>query len=132
MPINHFTQLQCWQLADRLRGEVIALSAKPEITRDSRFCEDLLAAAGSVPRNISEGFTRFTDAEIVRFFRYALGSLAEVQDGLFECKTRKALDQPEFDRLWELAEHTRAKTIRFKNAHEKPQKRRPRTSRRRS
>jgi four helix bundle protein len=130
MPITHFKDLQCWQLADKLRAEVIAICAKPEVKRDRRFCEDFLAAAGSVPRNISEGFARFTDGEIVKFFRYALGSLADVEDDLIECRARKAIDQEQFDRLWELAEHAKAKAINFKNTHEKRSRTRSRQARR--
>lgn len=119
MPIKHFTELQCWQLAHDLRKEVIAICAKPDVRKDRRFCEDFVAAAGSVCRNISEGFERFVDGEIVRFFRYALGSLGEVQDDLCECTARRVIDQAQFDRLWDLSEHTKATALKFMQSHQK-------------
>ena len=121
MPIKHFTELQCWQLANQLRQEVLAICAKPEVMRDGRFCDDFRAAAGSVCRNISEGFERFLGAEIVRFFRYALGSLGEVQDDLCECTARRVIDQAQFDRLWDLSEHTKATALKFMKSHQKDQ-----------
>ena len=81
--------------------------------RDFRFCNSFRDAAGSVCRNFSEGFTRATSVDIVQFFRYALASLAEVQDHLIECKTRGAIAGGEFRRLWDLTEHTKATAINF-------------------
>ena len=59
--------------------------------------------------------------EIVRFFRYALGSLGEVQDDLCECTARRVIDQAQFDRLWDLSEHTKATALKFMKSHQKDQ-----------
>jgi four helix bundle protein len=94
------------------------------------FCDSFQDAMGSVCRNISEGFKRFTSAEIVRFFRYALASLAEVQDHLEECLARKFISKEDFDRLWDMSEHTNATATKFMKTHlERIQgERRPRRS----
>jgi four helix bundle protein len=115
---KHFKELQCWQLADELRTEIHALCEKESLKRDYRFCNSAREAAGSVCRNLSEGFDRFESAYIVQFFGFALGSLAEVQDHLVECKARKVLEGAEFDRVWDLSEHTRATIIKFKKPHQ--------------
>ena len=86
--------LRCWQLADAVRSEVIAICANKQIAGDFRFCDGFRDAAGSVCRNLAEGFARYESAEIVQFFRYALASLAEVQDYFTECGTRDLIPQP--------------------------------------
>ena len=48
---------------------------------------------------------------------YALSSLAEVEDYLRECLTRRFIPQERFDRDLELLEHARAKTTRFMLHH---------------
>ena len=117
MPIRNFRDLQCWQLAHQLRQAAIAITDNDGIARDGRFCHGFRDAAGSVCRNIAEGFCRFESSFIVQFFGYALASLGETQDYLEECRLRRLLDQPEFERLWDLSEHTRAALLAFQRTH---------------
>jgi four helix bundle protein len=117
MAPKHFTELQCWQLADRLRAEVIAICERPAVARRFTFCDSFLDAAGSVCHNLSEGFKRFRSPEIVRFFTYALSSLGEVQDHLLECLSREFISREAFDRLWDLSEHTNATSLNFMKPH---------------
>lgn len=118
MSISHFRNLQCWQLADALRAEVIALCERDRVGADADFCTSFRGAASSVCRNIAEGFGRFESGEIVSFFRYALASLAEVQDHLEECRRRRFLQPAEFDRLWDRSEHTKATAVKFMKPHQ--------------
>jgi four helix bundle protein len=127
-----FTELECWQLADKLRQEVVAICALEEVTRRRRFCDGFTDAAGSVCRNIAEGFTRFDSAQIVQFFTYALASLAEVEDYLRECLTREFIPRGRFDRSLELLERTRAKTTRFMRHHKAKVQRQRRHQQRRT
>ena len=113
-----FTDLQCWQLADRLRAEVHAICAQAQVAERRRFCDGFTEAAGSVCRNISEGFARFESGSIVQFFGYALASLSEVEDYLRECSTREFIAPARFEADLELLEHARATTLRFKRYHE--------------
>ena len=112
-------ELQCWQLADRLRSEVIAICAQKSVSTHFRFCAGFTEAAGSVCHNISEGFARYYSAPIVQFFTYALGSLGEVEDYLRESLERKFISNERFLKDMELAEHTRAKTLKFMQFHER-------------
>jgi four helix bundle protein len=130
MPISHFRNLQCWQLANALRVEVIAVCDRERVARDADFCSSFRSTASSVCRNLAEGFGRYESREIVLFFRYALASLAEVQDHLEECRQRRFLDAAEFDRLWDIAEHTKATATRFMKPHESRARPRPGRSRR--
>lgn len=78
-----------YQLADELRREVIRLSESPPVHRDFRFRGQLLAAVGSVPANIAEGYARLRHAEFVRFIDYAMGSLRETEEWLRDGEARK-------------------------------------------
>ena len=111
--------LTCWRLADQLRAEVHAICAQPQVAARRRFCDGFAEAAGSVCRNISEGFARFEAAPIVQFFTYALGSLGEVVDYLHECRTRGFIEPARFQNAVDLAEHTRATTLNFMRYHQR-------------
>jgi len=117
MAIRDPRNLQCWQLADGIRRDVIAICAKKQVASDFRFCDGFRDAAGSVCRNIAEGFRRYESAEIVQFFRYALASLGEVQDYLAECVPRGALADSEHEQLFDRCEHTRATSLNFIKPH---------------
>jgi four helix bundle protein len=111
------TDLRCWQLANELRGQVNRVCEHPRVANDFRFCEGFRDAAGSVCRNISEGFARFDSGWIVQFFGFALASLAEVKDYLYESETRGIIDKAEFERLLDRCEHTKATTTKFMKPH---------------
>ncbi len=130
MAISHFRNLQCWQLANALRAEVIAVCDRKAVAADFKFCNSFRDAASSVCRNIAEGFGRFQSADIVVFFRYALASLAEVQDHLEECRDRRFIEPAEFERLWDTSEHAKAKALKFMKPHEARIRRRPGRARR--
>jgi four helix bundle protein len=117
MPISDFRNLQCWQLASSIREEVIAICANERVAADFRFCTSFLDAAGSVCRNLSEGFARFESPQILVFFGYALASLAEVQDHLEECRARRLIDQRQYEILADRAQHTKAAALRFLRPH---------------
>jgi four helix bundle protein len=117
MPITDPRELRCWQLADALRRKVNAICGLQQLANDFRFCNGFRDAAGSVCRNISEGFARYESPSIVQFFRYSLASLEEVKDYLKESCTRGALDEPELARLLDRCEHTKASAIKFMKPH---------------
>jgi len=117
MPVSDHRQLQCWQLGDSLRAKVIALCEHRRVANDFRFCDGFRAAAGSVCRNISEGFARYHSSDIVQFFGYALASLAETEDYVVECRTRGVIDDATLDQLLDLCGHTRATTLNFMKPH---------------
>jgi four helix bundle protein len=96
----------CWGFAG---GSTSAM------TEDS--CSGFRDAAGSVCRNLAEGFARYESGEIVQFFRYALASLADVKDYLKECEERGVIDAAELARLVDRCEHTKATATKFMKPH---------------
>ncbi len=58
--------------------------------------------------NIAEGFDAESNAEFVRFLRYAKRSCSEVQSQLYIALDEKYLSPTEFETLYSLAGQTRA------------------------
>ena len=109
--------LQCWQVAHEIRREVIAICANERLARDLRFCDGFRDAAGSVCRNIAEGFARYESGQIAQFFGYALASVAEVKDGWVEIRARGIINAHECERLVDRCEHARALMLNFIRPH---------------
>ena len=107
MVARAYTELEAWQLADDLRREVIALTARTPVCDDFRFCNNLRDATASICRNIAEGFARRRPRQFAQFVVIALGSLAETSDQLLEAHQRGFLSAAEHARLKRLAERVR-------------------------
>ena len=103
MGARHHSELVAWQLSSALRDEVIEIAATPDFARHARFCDQLTDAASSVPRNIAEGFGRYSHAEFTRFLVIALGSLGELQTLLDEALARRLLTEARFAKLHALS-----------------------------
>jgi len=99
MGARHHSELVAWQLSCALRDEIIEIAAAPECARHARFCDQITEAASSVPRNIAEGFGRYSHAEFARFLGIALGSLGELQTLLDEALVRRFVSEARFAKL---------------------------------
>ena len=92
MGANTYRELACWQLADELHRKIVAITARPTVRRDFRFCDQIRDASMSACSNIAEGFARRTAADFARFLTIAKGSLAET-----EVQLRSGLDRGYFE-----------------------------------
>ena len=88
---RHFTELIVWQLADKHRVEVFALTGQPAFRQDYKLRSQIDDAADSVCRNIAEGFGSESHREFARFLRIARRSLNEVQDGFRSAQIKRHL-----------------------------------------
>ena len=89
MARNH-EELICWQLADELRGLVIARTEPgTPASRDVRFSANIRDAIGSACRNQSEGFYKYRHSEMRPYYNTAQGSLGEVKDCIEDGRKRK-------------------------------------------
>jgi four helix bundle protein len=100
---RHFTELDCWQLANDLKLKIYTVSERPALKRDRNYYEQIRDAAASGPRNIAEGFGRRTHADFARFLDVARASLMECQNHLQDGVDRGYLGQTECDDLLVLA-----------------------------
>jgi four helix bundle protein len=105
---KRFEDLMVWQLADRLRRDVHALSASEHVRRDIRFCDQLRDSASGIPRNIAEGFGHFRRAEFARYLYIARGSLMELRDHLHDGASRGHWTEADVQELTTLCNRTSA------------------------
>ena len=95
MGAKTFTELAAWQRADELRQFVLEITARPQVAKDFRFCDQCKSAARSAPNNIAEGFGRYHLKEFAQFVRIALGSIQEVRDQMFEAHKLRYISEAE-------------------------------------
>jgi four helix bundle protein len=105
---KRFEDLTVWQLADRLRRDVHALSARPQVRRDVRFCDQLRDSASGIPRNIAEGFGHYRHGEFARYLFIARGSLMELRDHLRDGASRGHWTEADVQELAMLCNRTSA------------------------
>ena len=115
MRIDRFEDIEAWQLARELTQKVYSLTKKPVFAKDYGLKRQIQDAAGSSMPNIAEGFDSETNAEFIRFLRYAKRSCTEVQSELYVALDAKDISQDEFENVYEQARRTRAAIRGFIN-----------------
>ncbi|MCK9419481.1 MAG: four helix bundle protein [Nitrospirae bacterium] len=115
MKIERFEDIEAWQLARELTRKVYCLTKKPEFAKDFGLKRQIQEAAGSSMHNIAEGFDSETNAEFIRFLRYAKRSCSEVQSELYIALDEKYISTEEFEDVYEQAKRTRAAVRGFIN-----------------
>ena len=111
MKIERFEDIEAWQLARELTNKVYKLTKKSSFSRDPGLKNQIQDAAGSSMHNIAEGFDSETNAEFIRFLRYAKRSCTEVQSELYNALDQQYITKDEFQDTYDFAARTRA-TIR--------------------
>lgn len=115
MKIERFEDIEAWKLARELTQKVYELTKKEAFSKDYGLKNQIQEAAGSSMHNIAEGFDSETNAEFVRFLRYAKRSCTEVQSELYVALDQKYISQEQFEDTYELARQTRAAIRGFIN-----------------
>ncbi len=93
--VSHYTELDAWKLADRLREMIIAFTGRKPANTDVRYCSQITAAIDSACANTAEGFGRYSPSEFRQFLRIARGSLLETQDYLRSALKRDFISDDE-------------------------------------
>ena len=84
--ISRFEDLDVWQKARALTGQVYSLSRNGTFGRDFGLRDQIRRAAVSVMANIAEGFERGGDNEFRQFLAVAKGSCGEVRSHLWAAR----------------------------------------------
>ena len=113
MRIKRFEDIEAWQLARELARKVYRLTKKPRFEKDYGLKRQIQDAAGSSMHNIAEGFDSETNAEFIRFLRYAKRSCTEVQSKLYLAVDEEYISTDEFKDVYEQARRTRAAIYGF-------------------
>lgn len=108
MKIKRFEDIEAWQLARDLTRKVYRITRRPRFSRDFGLKGQIQSAAGSSMHNIAEGFDSESNAEFIRFLRYAKRSCTEVQSELYVALDEEYLSPQEFKEIYEQAGRTRA------------------------
>jgi four helix bundle protein len=93
MIARRIEDLIVWQLATDLKREVYAFTAKPPVSRDFKYRDQIRNACASVTRNTAEGFGRFRPKQFKHFLGIAAASLQEVKDELLDGRDRGYLSE---------------------------------------
>jgi four helix bundle protein len=92
--ISNYEDLVVWQLSVQLRDELIAITDRPRVRRNRKFCDQVGESTRSTPCNVAEGFDR-SNREFLRYLNIALGSLRETNTHLGEALARKYVSPDE-------------------------------------
>jgi len=122
MKIERFEDIEAWQLARELARKVYRLTKKPRFAKDYGLKRQIQDAAGSSMHNIAEGFDSETNAEFIRFLRYAKRSCTEVQSELYLALDEGYILPDEFKDVYEQARRTRTTVRAFINYLKKYEK----------
>ena len=95
-----FEDLSIFQMARELCKLVYAISKKGEFHNDTRFVQQIRAAAGSVMDNIAEGFERDGNKEFINFLYIAKGSCGEVRSQVIRASDVGFIDNESASRLY--------------------------------
>jgi four helix bundle protein len=81
--IRRFEEIQAWQKARELVGEIYRISGSENFQRHYGLRNQICRAAVSSMSNIAEGFARRTSRDFAHFLDVARGSAVEVQSLLY-------------------------------------------------
>ena len=98
--IRDFEELAIFQKARELSKKIYPITQKEGFKYDSRFVQQIRAAAGSIMDNIAEGFERSGNKEFVNFLFIAKGSCGEVRSQLIRANDVGYLTKEEYDVLY--------------------------------
>jgi four helix bundle protein len=74
---RRYTELEAWQLCDRLRRAVWRVVRSPGVQAERSVRDQLLRAGNGPCANLAEGFGRYHPRDFAHFVRIARGSLNE-------------------------------------------------------
>ena len=103
---RHFTELDCWQLASDLKRRLYDVARRSAIRADLAFRDQIIHAAASAPRNISEGFGRYRRLDFAHFLDIARASLNECENHLLDAVDRGYITEAECNELMVLQKRT--------------------------
>ena len=98
--VRDFEDLAIFQKARALSKRIYPHTKRGEFKYDSRFVQQIRAAAGSIMDNIAEGFERGGNKEFLNFLYIAKGSCGEVRSQLIRANDVGYLTSEEFDELY--------------------------------
>ena len=100
---RHYSELIVWQLGDAIRRQLYPLTRRTPFSNDCRLRRQVDDAAGSICRNIAEGFGCDSHAEFARYLEISRRSLNELLDCLLDALLKKHVTPEEITPIRTLA-----------------------------
>lgn len=98
-PIRHFTDIEAWKLARKLRIAVYELTKGLPKLEQFDLGSQMRRTAVSCTANIAEGYGRFHYQENIQFCRMSRGSMYEIQDHLITCLDNRYIAKDVYDTI---------------------------------
>jgi len=98
--VRDFEELAIFQKARELSMKIYPITQREKFKYDSRFVQQIRAAAGSIMDNIAEGFERGGNKEFLNFLYIAKGSCGEVRSQLIRANDVGYLTEEEYNELY--------------------------------
>ena len=98
--VSRFEDLTIFQMARDLCKEVYVITKKGEFRKDSRFVQQIRAAAGSIMDKIAEGYERDGNKEFINFLYIAKGSCGEGRSQIIRATDVGFIDKDTATRLY--------------------------------
>lgn len=113
MRIDRFEEIEGWKLARKLTLRIYGVTKEPPFSKDFGLVDQIRRASGSIMHNIAEGFDGGSNAEFIKFLRYAQRSASEVQSQLYVALDQNYVDANSFKELFDLAATAKSKVGGF-------------------
>ena len=98
--VNDFEELAIYQQSRELAKQIYAITRQGEFRYDTRFVQQIRAAAGSISDNIAEGFERQGNKEFRNFLYIAKGSAGEVRSQLIRAHDVGFIDDDTYTSMY--------------------------------
>ena len=98
--VKDFEELVIYQKARKLAKQGYDITREGHFQFDSRFIQQICAAAGSVSDNIAEGFERQGNKEFINFLYIAKGSCGEVRSQLIRAFDVGHISEQTFSQMY--------------------------------
>jgi four helix bundle protein len=107
MKIERFEDIDGWKKGRELTSLVYGLTNRDPFSKDYGLKDQITRASVSIMNNVAEGFDAGSDAEFIRFLRYAQRSASEVMSCLYVALDNKYITESDFDTCYNLAQEAR-------------------------
>jgi four helix bundle protein len=111
----NFEEIEGWKLGRELTKMVYSAVKQPQFAKDYGLKDQVTRASGSVMHNVAEGFDGGSNAEFIKFLRYAQRSASEVQSQLYVALDQDYISREEFQKIYSKAQDAHSKIGGFIN-----------------
>jgi four helix bundle protein len=113
MYYKRFEDLPVWQNARELAKSAHGLISASEVNRIFKLRDQIYGSSGSIMDNISEGFERNGNRELIQHLYHAKGSAGEYRSQLYRCLDCGFIKEPQFKDAFNQTEKVSAELQNF-------------------